>query len=118
MFEQIDGENEIVSRFKESASDRGWYATIVGAGGSILAVALVVLVLALASGIGMTDADDATRVLGDSGFRSIKITGYKFFGCGDSDFFHTGFSAISPSGRRVTGVVCKGIIKKNTVRID
>ena len=85
--------------------------------GYFLLISLV-LVLFLFSSIGVSDPDGAKHVLKSNGYSSVSITGWKFFGCGDDDFFHTRFSAISPNGQRVTGVVCKGFFKANTIRFD
>lgn len=51
------------------------------------------------------------------GFTNIQYTGYKWFGCSEDDFFHTGFVAVNPQGMQVTGTVCSGVLFKNsTVR--
>lgn len=67
---------------------------------------------------GCTSEGDATRALAGAGYTEIRITGYRVFGCADSDAFHTGFEAKGPTGRRVTGVVCSGWLKGATVRTD
>lgn len=67
---------------------------------------------------GCTNPEGATQVLAASGYSEISITGYEFFGCGEDDLTHTGFTAASQSGSRVTGVVCGGLFLKGaTVRI-
>lgn len=87
----------------------------------------VVFVLILFSvGVGMAvfapvlavDADGATRVLQASGYKDIKITGYKWFN-GTQDYFNTGFIATAPDGTKVSGNVSRGIFfKGSTVRLD
>ena len=67
---------------------------------------------------GLPDPDGAYDVLETNGYSAISITGRRFFGCGESDVFRTGFSAKSPNGQWVTGVVCKGIFKGHTIRFD
>lgn len=68
---------------------------------------------------GCTDADGARSVLLDQGYSNIEITGYEFFGCGEDDTYQTGFEATAPSGRRVVGIVCKGLLfKGSTIRIS
>ena len=67
---------------------------------------------------GCTSASSATRALQDAGYRDIQMTGYRWFLCDEKDTFSTGFSAIGPSGRRVTGAVCAGFLKGNTIRFD
>lgn len=67
--------------------------------------------------LGCTDEDAATRALTGSGFTDITFTGYKWFACGESDFSHTGFCAVGPTGVPVEGVVCRGLfLKACTVR--
>ena len=87
----------------------------------------VVFVLILFSvGVGMVvfapvlavDADGATRVLQASGYKDVKITGYKWFN-GTQDYFNTGFIATAPDGTKVSGNVSRGIFfKGSTVRLD
>lgn len=78
----------------------------------------VAILLAL-SLIGCTRPDSATRVLQDAGYSDIKITGYRWFACGEDDTMHTGFEAKGPTGRRVTGIVCEGLLfKASTIRLD
>jgi hypothetical protein len=63
----------------------------------------------------------ATRVLEDAGYKNIKITGYRWTGCGEDDSQHTGFEALGQAGRSVTGVVCSSwglFVKGATVRLD
>lgn len=78
---------------------------------TIIAVLLVALVA------GCTSSEDAMRALSAQGFTDVRLTGYKWFACGEGDFYHTGFIATSPTGREVSGVVCSGLLFKNaTVR--
>lgn len=65
---------------------------------------------------GCVDSDTASNVLSANGFKDIVITGYDAFGCSDEDSFRTAFQATSPSGQRVTGVVCSGYMKGSTIR--
>jgi hypothetical protein len=75
---------------------------------------LAVLVLA-----GCTRPDGATRVLEANGFKDIQITGYKWFACSKDDSFATGFVATGPTGKRISGCVCEGILFKNsTIRFE
>lgn len=77
----------------------------------IAAIALMALALA-----GCTREDQARNTLTGAGFKDIKITGYYFFGCSKDDTFHTGFTARSPSGQFVEGVVCSAVFKGATIR--
>jgi major membrane immunogen (membrane-anchored lipoprotein) len=65
-----------------------------------------------------TSPDKAREVLTSNGYKNIEITGYKPFACSDSDSFQTGFIATSPSGQKVKGTVCNGILKGATIRFD
>lgn len=68
--------------------------------------------------VGCTRVDSATKVLQDEGYSNVQITGYRYFGCSKDDHFHTGFKATGPTGRPVSGIVCQGILKGGTVRLD
>jgi hypothetical protein len=64
------------------------------------------------------DADGATRVLQASGYKDVKITGYKWFN-GNRDYYNTGFEATAPNGTKASGNVSKGIFfKGSTIRLD
>ena len=67
---------------------------------------------------GCTDPKNATRALESAGYKDIQIEGYSFFGCGDSDTYRTEFSAVGGNGEPVEGVVCAGIFKGQTIRIQ
>ncbi len=64
---------------------------------------------------GCTRPEHARQVLQMQGYQHIEITGYRAFGCDDSedsdDDFHTGFKAMGPTGEQVTGVVCGATVR-------
>lgn len=64
---------------------------------------LLLLALCLLALAACTDDDNATRVLQQSGYTQIKITG---------------FEAVSPAGAQVSGAVTGGPFKGNTIRLD
>lgn len=66
--------------------------------------------------IGCTDESGSRRALENQGFSDIQLTGYAWWGCGDSDSFRTNFTAKNPTGRQVSGVVCCGMMKSCTIR--
>ena len=73
---------------------------------TILAAALISLLLA-----GCSDPEDARRALAREGYTGIKTDGYRFklsFWCGKI-FIRTGFTAVSPEGKPVSGIVCDGL---------
>jgi len=67
---------------------------------------------------GCTQTDRASAALADAGYTDIQITGYAFFACAEKDTFSTGFTAKGPSGRKVSGAVCSGFLKGQTIRLD
>lgn len=93
-------------------------------------MAVVVLVVLTSILGGCTSEGTAERVLTDQGYVDITFTGYRPFMCGDDYTFHTGFSAsiatvvLDKDGkpvvikRPVTGAVCSGLLKGNSIKID
>ena len=80
---------------------------------------VLVAVVGLCVMAGCTDPVTAERVLSEQGYTDIQITGYRFFGCSEDDFYVTGFNATSPVGKRVEGCVCQGFLFKNaTIRFQ
>lgn len=66
--------------------------------------------------IGCTNEHEARRVLDNDGVTDVQMTGYKWFACGDHDFYHTGFSG-KRNGKNIEGIVCSGLIfKASTIR--
>lgn len=64
---------------------------------------------------------DVTNVVESQGYKDVKVTGYQlvFSGCGKDDSFNSGFTATSADGKhQVSGVVCGGLFKGYTVRIN
>jgi hypothetical protein len=80
------------------------------------ALLLAVVCSALLSGC--TSEPEAERALSGAGYNNITMTGYRFFLCDERDSWSTGFKATGPSGQRVTGAVCSGVMKGATVRLD
>lgn len=77
---------------------------------------LIVLLLIFSK---CTNPSGAIKVLSDQGYINIRITGYKWFACAEGDTFATGFKAISPAGKPVSGCVCQGLLFKNsTIRFE
>lgn len=78
------------------------------------------LLLLCALGVGFLSGCDrvgATRILQENGYRDIQITGYAWFACGHDDTYASRFKATSPSGAKIEGAVCEGLIFKNaTIR--
>lgn len=60
---------------------------------------------------------DARHAVEAQGLKNVTLDGWAMFGCGEDDAFHTKFHATAVNGARVTGVVCGGLLKGNTVRI-
>ena len=68
--------------------------------------------------VGCTREDDTKRVLQQSGYTQVEITGWRPFAAGKDDTFSTGFRAKAPNGQTVTGTVTGGILKGSTIRLD
>lgn len=69
--------------------------------------------------LGCVDEDRTRRVLESQGYRAISITGWNPFACGQDDDVTTGFTAIGPGGKQVSGAVCCQLVfKACTVRIE
>jgi hypothetical protein len=110
---------------KRNSSEMSLFKVFIGF--SIVFLVLVVASLAVSvsnqpqSFSLITDPKGATTALKIYGFKSIEITGYRVFGCGKEDFYHTGFKAVSPTGIPISGIVCAGLgpfSKGTTVRLD
>lgn len=79
----------------------------------ILALASVVVGLA-----GCTVSEPrATSAVEAMGFSDVKLGGPSLFGCSDKDTFTRTFTATAANGKRVHGVICKGLMKGATVRL-
>lgn len=75
---------------------------------------------ALAFALGCTvPADRATQVLHGAGYTDVNLKGRAWFACSDDDTLATRFAAKGPTGQRVGGAVCCGMLAKNcTIRLD
>lgn len=79
---------------------------------TLLVVSLIIGLCAACS-----SPEDARRALNGAGYSKISTHGYDFFACGQDDFYHTKFSATNMQGKRVSGVVCSGLLFKSaTIR--
>lgn len=67
---------------------------------------------------GCSDSRKATQTLKNQGYTRITTDGYAWFMCSEQDTFATKFYATSPNGNRVSGAVCSGWFKGNTIRFD
>lgn len=83
-----------------------------------VAVAVVLLVGVALMGMCGTKPDTTRRVLEAQGFTRVEPGGYAWLDCSEKDVFRTRFTAQSPAGVQVTGAVCSGWFKNNTVRFD
>lgn len=84
----------------------------------VFTVSIILFIWLIISFIGLPDPDGAYDVLETNGYSAISITGKRFFACGEGDVFRTGFSAKSPNGKSVTGVVCKPIFGGKRIEFD
>lgn len=80
-------------------------------------ILLAVIAISLTSCF--TDVEGSKKALIESGYHPISVGGYGWFSGGKEDFFVTKFKAYSTDSTQiVTGVVCKGIFKGKTIRLD
>lgn len=78
----------------------------------IITISIICLLLSC------TDEKGAKRTLEVSGYKPINVGGYGWLSGSKDDVFKTKFTAISPSGYKVSGCVTKGIFKGSTIRLD
>lgn len=100
--------------FSKPYNDGPIVARIVYCGDNMKNILIVVtffLSLVLSGCVSETDAEKA---LSAHGFTDIEILGYSVFGCSEDEFNHTKFRATNPQGVVVEGVVCSGILFKNS----
>lgn len=82
-------------------------------------ILVVIAISCIALSSCFTDNEGTRDALIKAGYHPIEVGGYGFFSGGKEDFFVTKFKAYSPdSSQIVTGVVCKGIFKGKTIRLD
>ena len=66
-----------------------------------------------------TDPSGAKRVLEDAGYKDVTTGGYGWFNGDKNDSYKTNFKATSPSGKKVTGCVTRGMFFKGyTIRLN
>jgi hypothetical protein len=67
--------------------------------------------------VSCTHPKESQRVLEEQGYTDVDAGGYAWFACGQGGFYQTKFTATSPSGHNVRGVVCSGLLlKASTIR--
>lgn len=83
----------------------------------VFALVILAIFVAIAALGGCTDERAARKALADAGYSEVRVTGYAWFGCGEGDWYSTGFQAKGPTGRNVSGVVCSSWVTKGaTIR--
>ena len=63
-----------------------------------------------------TQPNKTVSLLEDMGYTNIQTGGFAPFACSEDDFFATNFTATTPTGATINGVVCSGTFKGSTVR--
>ena len=76
---------------------------------------LIPVALMLAS---CTDSGATIRAAQEMGFTDVKVTGYRYFGCGEGYTFSTGFEATNPKGQRISGYNCSGFLRGSNIHLD
>lgn len=79
---------------------------------------LLILTAAILLLAACTRAEDVQSYANEQDWKSCTVTGYRWFGCSKDDLYHTGFTAITKSGKQVSGVICSGWLKGATMRLD
>lgn len=78
-------------------------------------ILLICLVISLSACTSQEDVDKYSEL---ENWKDATKTGYRFFGCGTGDLWHTGFKAITQNDKAVAGVICSGLLKGATMRLD
>jgi len=78
----------------------------------------IILISITALLMSCTDEKGAKKTLENSGYTNVSVGGYGLFGGSKDDVYCTKFTATSPNGNRVTGVVTSGWFKGHTIRLD
>ena len=78
-------------------------------------IAMMIVAAAIA---GCSSSTDAQKALQAAGYTKIETQGYAMFSCSEDDTFKTKFTAVGPTGVKVTGAVCGGWLKGSTIRTD
>jgi hypothetical protein len=69
--------------------------------------------------VACTQPDHAKKILEDQGYTDVRMDGYDWLNCSKDDVYHDKFTAKSPAGKKVSGVVCAGLLFKGaTIRLD
>ena len=79
---------------------------------------LIAAVSAVLTCSACTDSASAEKALANAGYKNIQTDGYAFWGCGEDDFYKTKFHADAPNGAKVSGAVCSGLFKFQTIRTE
>ena len=58
----------------------------------------------------------STTILEEQGYTNVEITGFNPFACSQDDMYRLNFTATSPNGTPVRGVVCSAPLKGYTIR--
>jgi hypothetical protein len=73
---------------------------------------------ALLATVGCSRPEKAVQILRAHGYTQIQTHGVAWTGgCSKGDHFSTKFTALTPVGQPVSGVVCEGLLKGATIRI-
>ena len=65
-----------------------------------------------------TDEAGTRHAVEQSGLTPVDVGGYRLMSCDSRDLYRTGFTALNARGERVSGTVCSGFFKGNTLSYD
>lgn len=80
-------------------------------------ITALTLVAVVVCNLGYSDEESASKFLSDNGYSDVVFKGSSYWGCGSSmEFYRTKFTATSPRGHKVSGVVCDGLLSEPIIR--
>ncbi len=77
-----------------------------------------ILLMIIAGCMNGSDPEGTEKVLREQGYTEIQTQGYRWFAGGRDEHRVTEFTALSPAGYKVTGVVTKSFFRGSTIRLD
>lgn len=77
---------------------------------------IIAMLFTMASCTSDSDFKKVKSQLESQGYTNVRNKGYALFCCSKDDLYATSFIATSPSGERVEGCACSGLLKGMTIR--
>lgn len=61
-------------------------------------------------------SSSSIQILQSQGYQNVEITGFNLLACSQDDMFRYNFTASTPEGKNVRGVICSAPLKGYTLR--